>query len=117
MVEPRCPHCNAHGVNKIAAKNLGNYSLIYCGQCGAIYGVVPKTQTKKAEEEMVTPARSAPAESVTKKANAHPERNIPPAPTNPDEAEALMRYYYFGQRGSNYMRIHLPPNEEANSDG
>lgn len=45
MVTPRCPYCNTQGLKHLALKNLGLYSVVYCGQCGAIYGVIP-TPTK-----------------------------------------------------------------------
>lgn len=38
---PRCPTCDAQGIKHLANHNLGQYILVYCGQCGAIYGVVP----------------------------------------------------------------------------
>lgn len=41
QIEPRCPYCNASGVDKITAQRLGGALLLYCGQCGAIHGVVP----------------------------------------------------------------------------
>ena len=51
-VEPRCPHCNAQGVKHITAKTLGNAVIIFCGKCGAIFGVVPgQTSTPKAQPE------------------------------------------------------------------
>lgn len=44
---PRCPHCNAQGINHLAHRLLGGYVLVYCGQCGAIYGVVPAPPQKQ----------------------------------------------------------------------
>ena len=49
-VQPRCPYCNAQGIEKIVAKNVSGFSLICCRKCGAIHGVAPtmkkpKTQT------------------------------------------------------------------------
>jgi hypothetical protein len=41
-VQPRCPFCNRQGLSGIVAKKLSpDFGIVYCGQCGAIYGVVP----------------------------------------------------------------------------
>lgn len=40
-VQPRCPFCNAQGLEAIAAKSLGTFSLICCSKCGAIHGIAP----------------------------------------------------------------------------
>ena len=47
MVKPRCPHCNAQGLKNLAVQHAGSFAVVYCGQCGAIYGVTPVTQKQK----------------------------------------------------------------------
>ena len=46
---PRCPYCNAKDFKHLTRQVLGNFMVVYCGQCGAIYGVMPVStlQTKK----------------------------------------------------------------------
>ena len=45
----RCSSCNAQGQNSIQTRSIktpqtGGYGLIYCGACGAIYGVIAMAQ-------------------------------------------------------------------------
>lgn len=40
-ITPRCPHCNAHGIDQLAHRPVDSYLLVFCGQCGAIFGVAP----------------------------------------------------------------------------
>lgn len=66
-VKPRCPYCNVQGIKYLANRQVGNYLIVFCGDCGAIYGVVPvpigqQPQTKK---EVPKPdGRAAPKETV-----------------------------------------------------
>ena len=54
MAEPECPECAAQGVDNITSKltppggeypnpMLDIYKVIFCNQCGHIYGVFPKS--------------------------------------------------------------------------
>ncbi len=45
MQKPRCPHCNALGLNQLAAQKAGAFMVIFCGQCGAIHGIIPQPAT------------------------------------------------------------------------
>lgn len=81
MISPRCPYCNAQGVKHIAAKQLGHFSLIFCGQCGAIYGVVPAPASGKqapVEKPVAAPA-AAPPEAVPPPV-LPPLKPVPPCP-------------------------------------
>lgn len=42
-IQPRCPLCQAQGLDKIIAKTVGHFSVVCCRQCGTIHGVVPAT--------------------------------------------------------------------------
>ncbi len=52
MAEPKCPKCDAEGVGNIALKKTplqggtpfrkDIYEVIFCTQCGHIYGVFPE---------------------------------------------------------------------------
>lgn len=41
MTTPRCPYCNAQGLSFIKSQKSGPFRVIFCGQCGAIHGVLP----------------------------------------------------------------------------
>lgn len=75
---PRCPFCNAQGVNHIASKVMGSFALIFCGQCGAVYGVVPKPQQ---------PEKTPPTQVVVRPVSQAP----PPAKKQkkPDDTHSL----------------------------
>jgi hypothetical protein len=64
---PRCPYCNAHGTGLIAIQPIDQYAIIYCGQCGAIYNVLPRPQQKQEAEkpEKSTPQPPVPVKKVT----------------------------------------------------
>lgn len=62
--QPRCPYCNAQGLKNLEMHQTGAFAVIYCAQCGAIYGVVslprqpsvsPHEPTEKtSQKEMVS---------------------------------------------------------------
>lgn len=61
---PRCPYCNAQGLDRFqAVESDGQFRLICCCQCGAVLGVLPIEQpieTKESPqlvEEKITPPR------------------------------------------------------------
>jgi hypothetical protein len=64
MTTPRCPFCNAQGINQIEAKTVGYYGIIYCKQCGAIHGVVP-VPAKPATETTGTTIKVKPQVEVS----------------------------------------------------
>ncbi|MCB0209292.1 MAG: hypothetical protein KDJ52_08180 [Anaerolineae bacterium] len=38
---PKCPYCNARGIDSLAVEDMRMFLLVYCHKCGAIHGVVP----------------------------------------------------------------------------
>ena len=50
MAEPKCPSCETQGIDNIVSKESREHSrrrepwfyVVYCSQCGHIYGVFPK---------------------------------------------------------------------------
>lgn len=68
-VIPRCPYCNAQGLEHLATHHTENFTVVYCGQCGAIYGVlavpqgnpdsISSTQESEPEPSPVKPAPAA----------------------------------------------------------
>lgn len=97
--------------------------LIYCGQCGAIFGVVPKEPEKRgllknppaniaktaatppAGEKTPSPGQSGPLSS--------PEDE---GPLTPEQSRAMLDYYYQHNRGTNRTRIARAEDEEAQQD-
>ena len=59
MTTPRCPHCNATGLKYLAAHEVGLYTIVYCSQCGAIHGVVPRVQKPKAAPRGTTSSQTS----------------------------------------------------------
>ena len=91
---PRCPFCNAQGVNHIASKVMGSFALIFCGQCGAVYGVVPKPQQPEKTpptQVVVRPVKEpAPKVSRTLETPVMPPQHV--ALTAGDVARAISDY-------------------------
>lgn len=58
---PKCPYCNAKGIDSLAVEDVRLFLVVYCHKCGAIHGVVPKPQSsteikvKPAEEPRSNP--------------------------------------------------------------
>lgn len=74
---PRCPSCNTQGLKNLANMNLGRYDLIYCGHCGAIFGVVPNLDKLQAKIAATLPAAETPPDPVeSKKAVSVPGNNV-----------------------------------------
>ena len=105
-MEPRCPYCNAQGVQHIAARPLSTAVVIYCSQCGAIFGVVPN-QPEPKRGLLKNPANIA----IPGEASAPPK----PAMTadEPKKPGRSAIDYNFG-RGTRYMII--PDMEEEEPD-
>lgn len=110
MATPRCPHCNATGIDKISAKRFAEYLLVFCGQCGAIYGVVPATQSHR--QQTVKKADS----SQRDRPKGSQQKNQPPTPKNRGEAEALMQFYGQQYRGTNYIKFYIPEDDDDDSE-
>jgi len=82
---PRCPTCDAQGIKHLANHNLGQYILVYCGQCGAIYGVVPNLAGLQ-HQHPYPPVTEVPAPAPFKLAPL-PDPP-PPAPNDAPEEKA-----------------------------
>lgn len=77
MTTPRCPHCNTQGPKHLACQQVGHFLLIYCGQCGAIYGVVPANSTPTPPQQQTqTPPPPEPLPDLPPAA----EPETPPGP-------------------------------------
>ena len=76
----------------MAADPVGLFLVVYCGQCGAIYGVIPNQPQKPAIE----------AQQTTTEEPQQPPRNIPPEQiqepeiTSPDRAAQIIKQFYGG---------------------
>lgn len=51
MTTPRCPYCNAQGLKHLEAKPVGAFTVVSCGQCGAIHGIIPKVDKEPPPKE------------------------------------------------------------------
>jgi len=139
-VEPRCPYCSAKGVKEIAVKRLAKLAwVVYCGKCGAIFGVVPIPKNKEVppaekDSELTKKVKDAfnPTEDNTGDPYRQPRIEIHRAkeepktpqsekrdrPLTPEESVAMMDYYYQFNRGTNQMRIDRSVfDEDGDNDG
>ncbi|MBE7471942.1 MAG: hypothetical protein DPW09_19835 [Anaerolineae bacterium] len=41
MTTPRCPFCNAQGLDLLKIEQTALFQVVCCGQCGAIHGILP----------------------------------------------------------------------------
>lgn len=113
MVAPRCPFCNAQGLDKLAAKNLGYFSLIYCGQCGAIYGVVPTSPPKTTTESKPKTRPAAPSPGEPAPSPIPPvAKDQPKIEKSSSAEEALSFYAPTGSQHGFYTRIVADDEEE-----
>jgi len=90
MATPRCPFCNAQGINQIEAKSLGPVLLLYCKNCGAIHGVIqsPPVPHPPVKDEPVIqqkPFELKPLEQLEE----HPRPN---KPLTPQQAALLQKH-------------------------
>jgi hypothetical protein len=109
MAIPHCPYCYVEGLKYLAAKDAGAYSIIYCNQCGAIHGIVPKAQQAKVRQPAST-------RKPTECASGQPKREPTfladigyadlsgKVPYSPEKMAARMRAFGRGH-GTQFMRI------------
>ena len=65
MADPKCPQCQAAGIDKIVATpsnekardNTPWYYVAHCDECGHIYGVFPKHTFGKSGPNLVVEGR------------------------------------------------------------
>lgn len=76
-VKPRCPHCNAQGIEHLKTRTLkAGVAVVYCGQCGAIYNVI--NQTLKSEIDTKSPPPEPDPPSLQPQPNPQaPKTTIP----------------------------------------
>lgn len=116
MTTPHCPHCNAQGLKHLACEPLAAFALIYCKQCGAIYGAVPCPQppagqaaTDRLAADLIPPEYLASPASIARAASAlvqlgNADLSIK-QPLNPQRMEAEMRMARMYAPGGRYMRM------------
>lgn len=96
MAIPRCPYCNAQGVNQLEAKVVGFFVLVFCKGCGAIHGVVPKPVSEQPPATVTTPEPELNLHPIPGKQKPQPPKakKQNPQPVNkasrlkPEEAQA-----------------------------
>lgn len=102
------------GIQHISARPLAQAVPIYCGQCGAIFGVVPKEPEKRG-------LLKNPPANIAKTAATPPAGGKTPSPgqsgpLTPEQSRAMLDYYYQHNRGTNRTRIARAEDEEAQQD-
>lgn len=61
MAEPKCPDCNATGIEKIVSKpskeksreNSPWFFVAFCDECGHVYGIFPKHTFGKSGPQLI----------------------------------------------------------------
>lgn len=65
MTNIRCPFCNAQGLDHLQVECVKSFQVVYCGQCGAIHGVLPLAAIQRQEETALTEAPKPAQEQPT----------------------------------------------------
>jgi len=104
MTTPRCPWCNTSGIKNVQAAPVGPVLVLYCGQCGAIFGVAPGAA---APQKAVKSADKAPDKP---QAVQLPPRSAPvvvkaPPPGGPSPEHVAAMSPLFVQGGSLYRVV------------
>jgi len=94
-ISPRCPYCNATGLKHLAIQEVGPITLVYCGQCGAIHGVLPK-QAQSPEVAIRSPSPEVAIEAPPPKfdilAHLSQVELPPPRLYSPEQLAGMARY-------------------------
>ena len=101
MTTPRCPYCNAQGLQHLAVHQAELFTLVYCSSCGAIHGVMPPQPTAQpspAEEQAASPPPERFPEQIGN-ANLSTKQ-----PYSPERIAATMRAACM-THGSRYLQI------------
>jgi hypothetical protein len=113
MTTPRCPYCNAQGIAHLQVKIVGVFVLVYCGQCGAIHGIIPAPQQVP---EISPPERAAVPAEVQPRPEPPPGPEPPPVTDSkpeqtltPERAYLLQRPYI--QKATCYLKVVDPEGE------
>lgn len=80
MTTPRCPYCNAQGLDVLTVEQTPSFQVVHCGHCGAIHGILPLAAApteaqRQTETTLAQPPKQAPERTQAKIS--------PPAPTPP----------------------------------
>lgn len=97
MTDPRCPFCNTAGVKNITARPIKSAVIIYCAQCGAIFGVVPK-------QSQVHPTEAPQADPLP-----HTPDDTPRPPDTGITPEQAVAHYNARHYGGSTNYIKFPP--------
>lgn len=112
MTSPRCPYCNAQGIKHLAAHKAGYFTIVYCGRCGAIYGVVPNPpQPPPTGQE--SPASAAPPTEVPRPSpldtNPLILKTAGETGLDPEQAQAYMQAMHSLYPSTRYRRVIYDP--------
>lgn len=64
MTRPRCPHCYAQGLKYLSIQKVSSFTLVYCGNCGAIHGIIPSSPQRPSKPTS-EPSRTFPSSPAT----------------------------------------------------
>ena len=87
---PKCPHCNARGIDSLAVEDMRMFLLVYCHKCGAIHGVVPNPahQSQVTVKPTVEEKRPAPKIiNIDPQPVGHDHKRVTSFPKRPPEAD------------------------------
>ena len=94
-ISPRCPYCNATGLKHLAIQEVGPITLVYCGQCGAIHGVLPRPQAQSPEVAIRSPSPEVAIEAPPRfdiLAHLSQVELPPPRLYSPEQLAGMARY-------------------------
>ncbi len=96
---PRCPSCNVRGIEFVQTESKEQFTLVYCGKCGAIHGALPGSAaavpakptrlSERVSQTLATPPPAPPVNLETEDAPLCPQhyvvmerKTVPPGQKN-----------------------------------
>lgn len=112
MSQPRCPFCNIYGLDNLKVENKSTFTVIYCGGCGAIHGVLPMVistpprplpEISKEPDIVVLPEQTKEPPPITKTEIIHTPNPTPNKEISKNKIGAMVA------RGGYMALAYLPP--------
>jgi len=112
---PRCPYCNATGLDKLASKVHRDIRVIFCGLCGAILGFVPYQipEETKAKASADKPKPIDPdMQALAKKYGPKPKPLLKGSKVKSDLTKSELGAMLGASAGGKLYQIFTPNNED-----
>lgn len=98
---PKCPYCQTQGIKNIASQKAGPLRIIFCGNCGAIFTIIPDALLQEKPRQQIAPATEPAPEQK-------PETEPDIEPLTPEQ---IMGLGFYGQ-STQYMKFPVIDKDE-----